>query len=212
MHLELNRRKVRLAQLPPDTRGGMAGAGKARAVTELQRNTGATNHGIEPVAMHELGQGRPQGQDDTALAMIPMHATAAQFHHTLTQRAQPCQVEFGVGVGAADTACLCRRQYPVGTDDFTTVAVANQQMLTIVVKDVDVVSGDWRAQAGAHFARENVITQALRLAHFVQMTGPARPDRAGGAAGPQQHGWCSRGGSGRSLTPTQQRERQRRCR
>jgi len=57
---------------------------------------------------HELRQRAPQGHDDAAVAVVRVHAAAAQLHHALAQAAQAGQVELGVAVGAAHALGLHR--------------------------------------------------------------------------------------------------------
>jgi hypothetical protein len=54
--------------------------------------------------------------------------------------------------------------------------VAHQQVLAEVVEQVDVMAGQRRVQAGAHFAREDGVPQALCRADFVLVRGPGHRD------------------------------------
>jgi hypothetical protein len=71
-------------------------------------DAGAADHGVQLVAHHELGQRAPQRQDHAAVAVVGVHAAAAQLHHALAQAAQAGQVKLGVAVGAAHALGLGR--------------------------------------------------------------------------------------------------------
>ena len=135
-------------------------------------DAGAADHGVELVAHHEFRQRTPQRHDDTAMAVVRMHAAAPQLHHAVTQAAQACQVKFEVAVGAAHALGLRRREQPVGAHHFTGGFITHQQMLAVVVKQINVVAGQGRVQAGAHLLGKYLVPQALNLAHFVLVLGP----------------------------------------
>ena len=135
-------------------------------------NAGATDHGVELVARHELGQGAPQGENHAAMAVVGVHATAAEFDHAFTQAAQPGEVKLGVAVGAAHALGLHGRQHAVGAYDLPGGAVAHQQVFAVIVKQVNVVARQRRVQARAHFSGKHLVTQPLRGAHFILVARP----------------------------------------
>ena len=148
-----DRRQMRLLELPPNAGSCLATACAAR----LHWNAGATNHGVQLIARHEFSQSAPQRQNYAARSVVCMHTTAAQLNHSLTQAAQAGQVKLGVTVGAASALGLCWRQHTISTNDFATGLIANQQVFTVIVKQVDVVAGNSDGQRSTHFYRKNLI-------------------------------------------------------
>ncbi len=125
------------------------------------------------------------------MPMVRMHAAAPQLDHPVAQRAQAHQVEFGVGVETADAPRLRGGQHAIGADHLRRVVVAHDQVFAILVVEIHVVSGNRTPQAGAHFAGEHAVAQALGFADFVVVARPAdgeagawRPGRDGGERRP----------------------------
>ncbi|EKD96694.1 MAG: hypothetical protein ACD_23C01328G0001 [uncultured bacterium] len=138
--MKINRRHMGLAQLLPD-----AGCSVAAHNTVVQhRNAGAANHGVELIAHHEVGQSPPQRQDDTPMAVIRMHAATAQLNHAGAQTAQPGQVKLIVAVGAPHPLRLRRGEHAIGANHLLAWHIAHQEMLTVVVKQIDIVAGQGR--------------------------------------------------------------------
>ena len=143
------------------------------------RHAGAADHRVQVIADHEFGQRAPQRHDGAAVAVVGVHARAAQLDHLAAQAAQAGQVEFGFAVEAADELGRIGRHHAVGADDFAGLAVfrlqAHQQVLAVGVEQVDVVAfgaAGRHAQARAHFAHENVVPQALRRANIFFSASP----------------------------------------
>ena len=118
--------------------------------------------------------------------MLRMHATAAQFHHFVTPGVERGQIKLLIAVQAASTLGLCGGEQAVGADDFVLRFIADHQMFAEVVKTINIVASDWRLQHSAHFFGEDLIAQALGLANFIKMPGPAHLQA--------QCGRCSVGG------------------
>ena len=144
------------------------------------RNAGAPDHAFKAVGPHEFKQGRSQGHDHAAVAVLLVDATAPEFDHALAQAAQSGEVELGVGIGAPYPPGLRGCQHPVGSHHFPRVLVAYQEMLAIIVEEVHIVARMGKAQrnvqSGAHFMREHLITQALCRTNLIQMLGPHGTD------------------------------------
>ena len=145
------------------------------------------------------------------MAMIRMHAAAAQLDHAVTQQTQTRQVELGVAVGAADALGLCGREHAVGADNFPAVCITHQQVLAVIIEQVDVVARQVAAQRSAHFQRKNLKPKPLRLPDFVLVLRPADDDFSAGC-------FCRRGTNlnrgrvGDATALTKQRPRQMRPR
>ncbi|MDT4866946.1 hypothetical protein FQZ97_1018340 [compost metagenome] len=174
--MEVDRREVRLPHLAPDARRGVAAAHHTVRAFVLHRNAGAADHGVELIALHELGQRAPQRHDHATMTVVAMHAAAAQLHHAFAHAAQAGEVEFGVAVGAAHTQGLGGGEHAVGTDHLAARAVAHQQVLAEVVEQVHVVARHRVGQAGTHLGGKHAVTQLLCLAHFALVPGPGNLD------------------------------------
>jgi hypothetical protein len=59
-----------------------------------------------------------------------------------------------------------------------TGTVTHKQVLTVVIKKIDIVPRNSLGQARTHFAHKDVVPQALGFANFVQMARPGHFDFA----------------------------------
>ena len=189
-----------VAQLLPDAGSHVA----ADHAVVQHRDAGAADHGVKPVAHHEIRQSPPQRQDHAAMAVLRMHATAPQLHHAGTQRTQPRQVELQVAVGTPYPARLGRREHAVGTDHLTAGQVAHQQVLAIVIEQVHVMARNGGIQARPHLLREDGKPQPLSLPYLIEVPRPSH-FQAGTRHRPrtQSHAWAVK------CPPGQGRQRQR---
>ena len=89
------------------------------------RDTGATDHDFKSVALHELGERAPQGQNHAAVPMVGMHAAATELNHAAAQAAQARQVKFEVRIETAHPGGLLWREHAVGSYDRTARAIAH---------------------------------------------------------------------------------------
>lgn len=96
--------------------------------------------------------------------MRRVDARAPQFGHAWTQEIQAGEVEFLLGVIAADAAGRLGREDAVGADDFAAGELAHQQVVAEGVVEVDIVARQGGRQAGTHLFGEDPVAQALRLA------------------------------------------------
>jgi hypothetical protein len=129
-------------------------------------------------ALHEFSQCPPQRQNHAAVAVVGVHAAAAQLHHAAAQVAQAHQVEFGVAVGTAHALGLHRGQHPVGADHLLRRRVAHQQMLAKIVKQIHVMAGQPGRQARAHLQRKHLVPQALGFPNLILLPRPGNRDAA----------------------------------
>ena len=173
-HMVLNIGQMRVTQLLPYAGGHIA---TDHPVVQ-HRNAGTADHGIQAVALHELKQRTPQGHDHRALAVICVHAAAAQLDHAVAQAAQAGQVKFGVAVRAARAFRLGRGEHTVSANHHTRGAVTHQQVLAIVVKQIDVVARHLARQARTHLGAEHIESQFLCFTNFVLMLRPRDPNSA----------------------------------
>ena len=107
------------------------------------------------------------------MAVVNMHATAAQLDHAVAHATQTGQVKFGVAVGAARPLGLDRGQHPIGANHQARGRIAHQQVLTIVIEQVDVMALNGLGQTRTQLGGEHRIPQALRFTNFVLMLRPA---------------------------------------
>jgi len=129
----------------PDAGRGVTAADHAVRAFHVHRDAGAADHGVELVAHHKGRQGPPQRHDHATMAVVTVHAAAAQLHHTLAHIAQTGQVKFGIAVGAAHALGLGGCEHAVGANDLATDGVTHQQMFTEIIKQIHIVT---RQRAG----------------------------------------------------------------
>ena len=90
----------------PRREAGGWGAATVLHAAVLHGNAGAAHHGLQLVALHELGQRAPERQNHAALAMLRMHAAASQLHHLRTPGVDGREVELLIAVQTAGALCL----------------------------------------------------------------------------------------------------------
>ncbi|MNV85294.1 hypothetical protein D3C71_1792380 [compost metagenome] len=108
--------------------------------------------------------------------MVGVHTTAAQFHHAGAKGAQPRQIKFSVAIGSAHPLGLRGCEHPISPNDLLALGIAHQQVLAIVVKQIDIVAWNGGRQSSAHFSREDIEPQFLRLPDFLLVPGPGHLD------------------------------------
>ena len=114
------------------------------------------------------------------MAVVCVHAAAAQLHHARPQAAQAGQVELGITVGAANPFGLGWREHPVSANHLPAGGVAHQQMLTVVVKQIHVMARYFDRQSRAHLGGKHIKSQALGFPDVVLVPGPLNHNFAGG--------------------------------
>lgn len=101
-----------------------------------------------------------------------MHAATAQLDHTGPQTAQAGQIKFVIAVGAAYPLGLRRGEHPIGADHLLTWYITYQEMLTVVVKQINIMAGYGRCKSRSHFGGKDIESQPLCLTHFIKMARP----------------------------------------
>jgi hypothetical protein len=116
-------------------------------------------------AAHVLRQAGPQQQDRAALAIVAMHAGAADLDHGRPQVLQAGQVEFALRIEAADRARRVRRQHPIGAHHAQAVRISHDDMVAVRIEHIDVESlrGAGAIDAGTQFLCKHLVAQALGI-------------------------------------------------
>ena len=98
--------------------------------------------------------------------MRRMDAGTSEFRHPRTKEIEPGEVEFLLGVIAADALGGIGREDAIGADHLAAGHLAHQQVVAVRVVEIGIESWMERGQARAHFLGEHLVAQALRFADF----------------------------------------------
>ena len=149
------RRKVFFAQAIIQTGRVVPAVGHA--------HRGAADQVVVAVLLHVARQSRPQQRDHRAAAIVGVDARAPDLDQAAAQVLQPGEVEFVLGVVAANLARGRRGEDAIGADDAAGVLVAHDEVLAEGVVDVSIHAGRAGGEAGAHLVGEDAIAQLLGL-------------------------------------------------
>ena len=105
-------------------------------------------------------------RDDGATAIFGVDAGTTDLDDTASQVLQPRNVEFRLGVVAADFPRGRRREDAIGADNAPERFVANHEMVAEGVVVVAVDTRDAAGEACAHFVVKNPVTQFLCFEYF----------------------------------------------
>jgi len=129
---------------------------------------------------HVAGDPGPDEADDGAVAVVGVHAGAADLDQAGADRVERGQVELALGVQPSGDRRALRRQQPVCADDLSGRLLAHQQVVAVRVEGVDVVSRLRGGQQGAHLSGEDLVAQPLRGTHVGLVAGEGDGVAGGG--------------------------------
>ncbi|EPJ39382.1 putative protein TPRXL [Streptomyces afghaniensis 772] len=154
------------------------GGGEGAAVGE--RDGAAAGEPLVAPVDHVAGDSRPDEADDRAVAVVGVHAGAADLDELGPDRGEGAQVELALGVQASGDRRALRRQQPVGADDLAGRLLTDEQVVAVRVERVDVQPGLRAGQQGAQLPGEDVVPQPLRGTHVLLVPGEGDGVAGGG--------------------------------